>query len=74
MERKIKLIDVDKLENDIVENITGKSVSRMLAIVQGQPTITAIPMEWISEYTRKPISSADYWAVVRLVLSWEKRE
>lgn len=43
----MRLIDADKLENDIVENITVKAVSRMLAIIQGQPIVKAIPVEWI---------------------------
>lgn len=47
--KKMRLIDADKLENDIVENITVKAVSRMLAITQGQPTVKAIPIEWIKD-------------------------
>lgn len=46
----MRLIDVDKLENDIVENITVKAVSRMLAITQGQPTVEAIPIEWLKRW------------------------
>lgn len=46
----MRLIDADKLENDIAENITVKAVSRMLAITQGQPTVKAIPVEWIKNY------------------------
>lgn len=34
--------------------------------------VDAIPMGWIRDYCRKPISYADYWAVVRLILTWEK--
>lgn len=49
----MRLIDADKLENDIVENITVKAVSRMLAITQGQPTVKAIPIEWIKKYMNK---------------------
>ena len=32
----------------------------------------AIPMGWISEYSRKPLSNADYWAIIRMVTEWEK--
>jgi len=46
----MRIIDADKLENDIVENITVKAVSRMLAITQGQPTVKAIPIEWIEKW------------------------
>lgn len=49
----MRLIDADKLENDIVENITVKAVSRMLAITQGQPTVKAIPIEWITKWAEK---------------------
>lgn len=45
----MRLINADKLEKDIVENITVKAVSRMLAITQGQPTVKAIPIEWIEK-------------------------
>ena len=51
----MRLIDSDKLENDIVENITVKAVSRMLAIIQGQPTVKAIPIEWLLSIMRKQI-------------------
>ena len=49
----MRLIDSDKLENDIVENITVKAVSRMLAITQGQPIVKAIPIEWIEKWLDK---------------------
>lgn len=49
----MRLIDADKLENDIAENITVKAVSRMLAIIQGQPTVKAIPIEWIKKWAMK---------------------
>ena len=49
----MRLIDADKLENDIVENITVKAVSRMLAITQGQPTVKAIPIELIEKEMKR---------------------
>jgi len=65
----MRLIDVDKLENDIVENITVKAVSRMLAIIQGQPTVKAIPIEWLDKWLEK-------WApdlpVIELLEDWEE--
>ena len=45
-----RLSDVDKLVNDIANHITVKAVSRVLAIIQGQPTVEAIPVEWIKKY------------------------
>ena len=66
----MRLIDADKLENDIVENITVKAVSRMLAITQGQPTVKAIPIEFIER------KLAEHWYVdydIRELLEdWEK--
>ena len=66
----MRLIDADKLENDIVENITVKAVSRMLAIIQGQPTVKAIPIEFIER------KLAEHWYVdydIRELLDdWEK--
>lgn len=78
----MRLINADKLENDIVENITVKAVSRMLAITQGQPTVNAIPIEWIKNYARhkasKGFTEIDcYWQsweddVLEMVADWEK--
>lgn len=73
----MRLIDVDKLENDIVENITVKAVSRMLAITQGQPTVEAIPIEWITNWLTKQTIPAtsygiDYSAVELMINDWEK--
>ena len=49
----MRLIDADKLENDITENVTTKAVSRVVAILQGQPTVKAIPIEWLRNYYRQ---------------------
>ena len=46
----MRLIDADKLVNDIAEHITVKAVSRVLAITQGQPTVDAEPVrhgKWV---------------------------
>ena len=48
-----RLIDVDKAENDIVENVTTKAVSRVVAILQGQPTVKAIPIELIEKEMKR---------------------
>lgn len=73
----MRLIDADKLENDIVENITVKAVSRMLAITQGQPTVEAIPVDWIIDWLTKhsiPATSygIDYSAVEKMLEDWEE--
>ena len=56
----MRLIDSDKLENDIVENITVKAVSRVLAIIQGQPTVKAIPIEWFKNLIKIVEDSKNY--------------
>lgn len=79
----MRLIDADKLENDIVENITVKAVSRMLAITQGQPTVEAVPIEWFKKEIDWHLETATYGAeVYQWVLNrwyedkenWEKRK
>lgn len=74
--KKMRLIDADKLENDIVENITVKAVSRMLAITQGQPTVKAIPIEWIKDYVGSGGVSDDIFQrnrrfVLNMIKDWE---
>lgn len=81
----MRLIDADKLENDIVENITVKAVSRMLAITQGQPTVNAIPIEFIKEemessryiWSNSSVKTELYWrgvyqGLMVLIRNWEK--
>lgn len=68
----MRLIDADKLENDIVENITVKAVSRMLAITQGQPTVKAIPIEWIRNYVSIWISEPYKNFALNMITKWEK--
>ena len=75
----MRLIDAEKLENDIVENITVKVVSRMLAITQGQPTVEAIPIEWIKkwcneEHNRKSLEERllKRYGVITMLEDWEK--
>lgn len=66
-----RLIDADKLENDIVENITVKAVSRMLAITQGQPIVKAIPIEWIKKWLGKLKNVYDD-SVYQMLEDWEE--
>ena len=67
----MRLIDADKLENDITENITVKAVSRMLAITQGQPTVKAITVEWIENWVVKKYAGAGR-IIDCLLEDWEK--
>lgn len=75
-----RYIDADKLENDIVENITVKAVSRMLAITQGQPKVKAIPIEWIKMFLEEnypiesPYGTKAYFHdfMKHMIKEWEK--
>ena len=31
----------------------------------------AIPITWISAYTRGPLSNTEYWTIIRMVSKWE---
>jgi len=73
----MRLINADKLENDITENITTKAVSRVVAILQGQPTVKAIPIEWIEKYARKKFTFDDWYegfikGIADMLEDWEK--
>ena len=41
-------------------------------MLDNQPTVEAIPKEWVRKYTRREISASDYWAIVRMFKEWEK--
>ena len=74
----MRLIDADKAENDIVENVTTKAVSRVVAILQGQPTVEAIPLEWIkkwcNEHNRKSLEERllKRYGVITMLEDWVK--
>ena len=65
------LINADKLVNDIAEHITVKAVSRVLAIIQGQPTVEAIPVEWIEEWGWKN-GMSESMSLRVMIDDWEK--
>lgn len=71
----MRLIDADKFEADVLDHITVKAVSRMVAILEGQPTVDAIPIEWIKKYgvvkneiVHTALENVLYW----LIKDWEK--
>lgn len=74
-----RLIDADKLELKETVRIQLCGLKEYVALysytkeqIKEAPTVKAIPMGWISEYSRKPLSNADYWAIMRMVTAWEK--
>lgn len=71
----MRLIDADRLLNPGYtdmwdEPIKFDMISRYA--IESEPTVKAIPMDWISAYTRTAITNADYWAIIRMVTKWEK--
>lgn len=75
----MRLIDTDKLELKETVRIQLCGLKEYVALysytkeqIEDAPTVKAIPMGWISEYSRKPLSNADYWAIMRMVTAWEK--
>lgn len=80
----MRLIDADKLEVkhfvQRTEKIIGYDGTQpryelkdvLAYAIDDAPTVKAIPTGWISEYSRKPLSNADYWAIMRMVTAWEK--
>ena len=67
----MRLIDADDLILTILTNDLCGDDNVDKAILNA-PTVKAIPIEWISKYSRKPIRNADYWAIMRMVTDWEK--
>lgn len=71
----MRMIDADKLVNDIAEHITVKAVSRVLAITQGQPTVEAIPVEWLRKYVDEHdeiVEEGLYWIVEEIIDDWRE--
>lgn len=63
------LIDKEKFIEEVRKR---KYSAASIKLVEEQPTVKAIPYGFISEYSRRPISNADYWAIIRMVTAWEK--
>ena len=57
---------------DDMQRMIWRTIRDCESAVEEQPTVKAIPIEWISKYSRKPLSNADYWAIIRMVTDWEK--
>lgn len=66
----MRFVDADKVKRAFIGNRYGTKAIEY--VIDDAPTVKAIPIEWISEYSRKPLSNADYWAIMRMVTAWEK--
>lgn len=40
--------------------------------IEDAPTINAIPVEWVEEYTSRDITADEYWAVVKMLKTWKE--
>ena len=67
----MRLIDEHKATDDICEHITTRAVSRVIAILQGQPTIEAIPISWMEKWVRND-RTADPDTFIDLISDWRK--
>ena len=69
----MKLIDVEKLK---IQELYDEDLKAHFVVEEDdlaeRPEVIAIPKGWISEYSRRPIRNADYWAIIRMVTAWEK--
>ena len=68
----MRLIDEYKATDDICEHITTKAVSRVVAILQSQPTVDAIPVEWVKEWAMKSENTYNREQIVEMLNDWEK--
>ena len=65
----MKLIDKEKL----LEDLKSKRYSKQsLELIQSQPEVKAIPLTFISKYSRMDLRYNDYWAIIRLVEEYNK--
>ena len=68
----MRLIDEHKATDDICEHVTTKAVSRVVAILQSQPTVEAIPVDWIREWQiQHGAIIAGY--ISYMLLDWERK-
>lgn len=63
------LIDKEKFIEEVRKR---KYSAASIKLIEEQPEVMAIPRAWIAQYSRKPITNADYWAIIRMVTEWEK--
>lgn len=43
-----------------------------LHMIDREKTVKSIPIEWISEYSKRPLNNVEYGALIRMVKAWEK--
>lgn len=78
----MRLIDADKLIKDVMELWDYKTVDGITATtvlkqtitdIENQPTVKAIPIEWIKEWVERDENYWDYQYLTDVLLKdWEK--
>ena len=77
----MRLIDADKLIKDIkqlwdyktVDYITATTVLKQtITDIENQPTVKAIPVEWIRNYVSHWVSEIYKNLVLNMIKTWEK--
>lgn len=62
---------IDKMQ--LVDTVLKKRYSQAsINLILNQPEIKAIPMAWISKYSRGPLTNEEYWTIIRMVTAWEE--
>lgn len=69
MEKPILLVDFGRLMDDQLRN--GLNINKKTFILDDY-VVDAIPKWWIREYSRRPLSNTEYWAIIRMVTAWEE--
>ena len=65
----MKLIDKEKLLKDLKQKRYSK---RSLELIENQPEVKAIPLAFISKYSRTDLKRYEYWAIIKLVSEYNK--
>lgn len=50
----MRIIDADKLTEELWQDIIDQRKRRISEVIQEQPTVEAIPIEWIKEWINRP--------------------
>lgn len=82
MEQEVRLIDANKLknhyawwENGTAEMTLAEAKKNFDVIIDVQPTVEAIPIDWILNHEKMPKSGKGHDAIMDMIESWgERRE
>lgn len=62
-------------KEQLLDAVMKKSYSQAsIQLINDQPEVKAIPIGWISKYSRGPLTNEEYWTIIRMVTAWEEEE